>query len=365
MSTTTLHELDTPALIVDLDRLEANINRMAAVARAGDKALRPHTKTHKTPEIARMQAAAGAQGITVAKLGEAEVMASAGFDDIFIANQIVGPIKLERLVALAKRARIIVGVDDAGAAQAMAAAAVPAAVTIDVRIEVDTGLRRAGVRTTEAAVELAAAISAMRGLRLDGLFTYEGHANAGGPEEREKTCRTAAARMREVAEALRKRGIDPGVLSVGSTAGAPVMATEPGISELRPGVYVFNDCGQMARGAKYEDCALTVLATVVSRPDDVTAIIDAGTKALSGDKGAEGSRHGRLMEDAGVAFDWANEEHGHLDLLGTSFRPQIGDRVRIVPFHACAATNMHDTMYGVRGERVETAWKIAGRGKIQ
>lgn len=360
-----LNDLDTPALVVDLDILEANIARMAAVARNGGKALRPHTKTHKSPEIARMQVAAGARGITVAKLGEAEVMAGAGFDDIFVANQIVGPLKLNRLTNLLGRARITVGLDDAGAARATSEAAIRAGVEVPVRIEVDTGLLRAGVRTPEAVVELAKALSDMCGVRLDGLFTYEGHANAGGPEQREATCRAAAGYLREVADALRNHGIDPGVLSVGSTAGAPIMATEVGIGELRPGVYVFNDCGQMARGARAEECALTVLATVVSRPDEQTAIIDAGTKSLSGDKGAEGSRHGRLMDDPDVLFDWANEEHGHLDLSHTDFRPRIGDRVRIVPFHACTATNMHDTLYGVRGERVETTWRIAARGKIQ
>jgi D-serine deaminase-like pyridoxal phosphate-dependent protein len=360
-----LYDLDTPALIVDLDRLTDNIARMAAVAHQGRKALRPHTKTHKTPEIARMQLAAGATGITVAKLGEGEVMADAGFDDIFVANQIVGPIKLDRLTALSRRARITVGVDDAGAARAISAAAVQAGVDIPVRIEVDTGLRRAGVRTLEAVVELAKALSDMRGVRLDGLFTYEGHANAGGPDQREATCRAAAAYLREAADMLRNHGIDPGVVSVGSTAGAPIMATEEGIGELRPGVYVFNDCGQMARGALADDCALTVIATVVSRPDEQTAIIDSGTKSLSGDKGAEGSRHGLLVDDPYVVFDWANEEHGHLDLSRTAFRPRIGDRVRIVPFHACTATNMHDILYGVRGERVETTWRIAARGKIQ
>jgi D-serine deaminase-like pyridoxal phosphate-dependent protein len=360
-----LNDLDTPALVVDLDRLEANIARMAAVARQGDKALRPHTKTHKTPEIARMQVSAGARGITVAKLGEAEVMADHGFDDIFIANQIVGPIKLQRLTDLAKRARIIVGVDDVGVTQSMAEAAHRAGVQIGLRIEVDTGIRRAGVRSIDEAVALGKAIAGMSEVRLDGIFTYEGHANAGGPEERERTCRSAAAYLRDVAAALGDCGIDPGNLSVGSTAGAPIMATEPGISELRAGVYVVNDCGQMARGARFEDCALTVIATVVSRPDDSTAIIDAGTKSLSGDKGVEGSRHGRLMEDSDTVFDWANEEHGHLDLTRTAFRPRIGDRVRIVPFHACTAVNMHDVMHAARGERVEASWKIAGRGKIQ
>jgi len=171
--------------------------------------------------------------------------------------------------------------------------------------------------------------------------------------------------MRRVAAELTNQGITPGCLSVGSTAGAPIMATEPGISELRAGVYVFNDCGQMARGAQLDDCALTILATVVSRPDDSTAIVDAGTKALSGDKGIEGSRHGRVLEDAATLFDWANEEHGHLDLSRTDFQPRIGDRLRIVPFHACTATNMHDTLYAVRCERVEASWKIAARGRIQ
>ncbi len=363
-----LYDLDTPALIVDLDRLETNIERMARVTRDGGKALRPHTKTHKTPEIARMQLAAGAHGITVAKLGEAEVMAGAGFseiDDIFVANQIVGAVKIERLIALSRRARIIVGADSPEAVVPIAEAARRAGIDIPIRIEVDTGLNRAGVRTVAAAIDLGGLISRTPGVHLDGIYTHEGHVNACGVENQQRTCSEVARRMRETAHAMRDSGIDPGIVSVGSTAGAPLMAREEEIDEIRAGVYVFNDRGQVQRGGREEDCALTILATVVSRPDETTAIVDSGTKSLSGDRSVEASKFGQILGEPGVIFDWANEEHGHLNLSDTAFRPKILDRLRIVPFHACTATNMHDTIYGVRGERVETTWKIAARGKIQ
>lgn len=360
-----LYDLDTPALVVDLDIVERNIARMAAIARDGGKAHRPHTKTHKTPEIARMQVAAGARGLTVAKVGEAEVMADAGFGDLFIAHQVVGAAKLERLMALLRRARVIVGVDSVEVAAPLDEAARQAGVTVPVRIEVDTGIGRAGVRTVEQAVRLGEKIARMPGLALDGLFTYEGDVNAGDEAQRRATCGRAADKLRQAAAGLAERGVEAGVLSVGSTAGAPIMAREPGIGELRAGVYVFNDCGQMGRGATAEECALTVLATVVSRPDERTAILDAGTKALSGDRAPEGSRHGRVLEDASVLFDWANEEHGHLDLSNAALRPKVGDKLRVVPYHACTATNMHDALYGVRGERVEQVWTIAARGKLQ
>lgn len=360
-----IYDLDTPALLVDLDRLEANIERMATVARQGGKSLRPHIKTHKTPEIARMQRAAGAQGLTVAKLGEAEVMADAGFEDIFMANQVVGPIKVERLLALLRRCRLTVGIDSIEAARPLSEAAVRMGISLPVRIEVDTGIQRAGVRTVEAAAALGSQLKVLQGLQVVGLFTYEGHANNGGEADRKVACQDAAEKLRQIAASLQKQDIAVDVLSVGSTVGAPLMAQEPGITELRAGVYVFNDRGQVARGAREEDCALTVLSTVTSLPEPDMAILDAGTKTLSGDRGREGSVHGTLLEDPEIVFDWANEEHGHLDLRNASLRPTVGQKLRIIPFHACTATNMHETLYAIRGESVEATWKIAARGKIQ
>jgi D-serine deaminase-like pyridoxal phosphate-dependent protein len=359
-----LYDLDTPALVVDLDRLENNISTMAAMVREHGKALRPHTKTHKTPEIARMQVDAGACGITVAKLGEAEVMVDAGFSDLFMANQPVGAPKIERLIALQRRARVMVGVDSLAVAVPIAEAATKAGVQVPVRIEIDTGLHRAGVRTMEEAVSLAKRIASMPGLELAGIFTYEGHAAPCPPEERAAACAEAAAMMRNCAEAMRATGIPINEISMGSTPGARYTAQQEGVTELRPGTYVFYDAMQIGWGASLQNCALTVLTTVISRPEPTVAILDAGTKALSGDRGLSGSKHGLLLEDTAAIFDWANEEHGHIDLREATLRPKVGDKLRIVPFHVCTCVNMHDTMYGIRGEHVEAVWKIAGRGKL-
>jgi D-serine deaminase-like pyridoxal phosphate-dependent protein len=361
-----LYDLDTPALLVDLDRLERNIARMAEIARAGGKALRPHTKTHKTPEIARMQLDAGAVGLTMAKLGEAEVLADHGFTDLFVANQVVGPPKCERLIALLKRANVTVGVDSYEGALELAKAAWQAGVTISVRIEVDTGHHRAGVRSVEEAIRLCERMSDLPVPRVTGIFTHEGHLYKLGGEEQAAAAVEAAALMRHIADELRGAGASIDDVSMGSTPGAPLIAGEEGVTELRPGVYVVQDRMQVGIGsAGEEQCALSVLATVTSRPDDTTALLDAGTKTLSGDRAPSGSAHGLVVDDPSIVFDWASEEHGHLDLTNASERPRVGQKLRVVPWHACACVNMHEKMYAVRGEKVEAVWTVAGRGRIQ
>ncbi len=358
----TINDLDTPALLVDLDILERNIAAMAEVARSGGKRLRPHTKTHKTPEIARMQVAAGAQGLTVAKLGEAEVLADAGLDDLFIANQIVGPIKVERLIKLAERARVTVGIDSVEGAAPIAAAAAKRGLKIRMRIEVDTGLGRAGVRMQQEGLEIARFAAEHHGLELDGIFTHEGHlykaADAAG------TAASAAAQMRSFAEFLVSFGHPGHNISMGSTPGAPLIAHEPGITELRPGVYVFNDRTQVRLGAPREACALSVLATVTSVRSDGRVIVDAGTKSLASDCNFEDRTFGEVVGRTSLQFVGASEEHGHLFAeSGASVR--VGDRLRILPNHACTCVNMHDTMTAIRGETVEATWAIAGRGQIR
>lgn len=361
-----IYDLDTPALLVDLDRLERNIVRMAEVARAGGKALRPHTKTHKTPEIARMQVDAGAVGLTVAKLGEAEALAEHGFTDLFVANQIVGSPKYERLFALLKRANVTVGVDGADGAGALQVAAARAGARVPVRIEVDTGHHRAGVRSVEQAVALCERISDWPALSLRGIYTHEGHLYKLSGEQQTAAAHDAAALMRAVADELRKSGAAIEDVSMGSTPGAPLVAGEPGVTELRPGVYILQDRMQVGIGSAQEDqCALSVLATVVSRPDDATALLDAGTKSFSGDKAPAGSVHGLVTDDPTIMFDWASEEHGHLDLTNAETRPRVGQKLRVIPWHACACVNMHERIYAVRGETVEAMWTVAGRGRIQ
>ena len=358
----TLNDLDTPTLLVDLDILEANIERMAGVARAGGKRLRPHTKTHKTPEIARMQAAAGASGFTAAKLGEAEVLADAGIDDIFIANQIVGPLKIARLISLAERARIIVAIDSIEAAAPLADAAERRGIRLAVRIEIDTGLGRAGVRSTAEALALAEYVAGRAGLDIEGIFTHEGHLyRAENPAD---PARAAAEQMRNVARDLRAAGIALATVSMGSTPGAPLTAREPGIDELRPGVYVFNDRTQLRLGASPESCALTVMATVTSIRSDGRVIVDAGTKSLASDCPFEDRSFGIVLKRPELQFVGASEEHGHLQISDEG-SIHVGDRVRIVPNHACTCVNMHDTITAHRGDTVEAVWAVAGRGRIR
>ena len=362
---TNIYDLDTPTLLVDLERLEANIRDMASAAQAGGKALRPHTKTHKTPEIARMQLAAGASGITVAKLGEAEVYVEAGLEDIFIANDVVGEAKYARLLPLLRRARIVAGTDSLEVARLLAAAMKKAGERLEMRIEIDSGHGRAGVTTTEDACELARYIADAPGLELQGIFTHEGHVyTAPDAEERGKRARSAAARMREIAEALAAQGTPVSDVSMGSTPGAEFLPREAGVTEMRPGVYVFNDRMQVGYGAKSERCAVTVLATVVSVRPDGRMVIDAGSKSLASDRPFADGTFGEALGYPEVTFVGASEEHGQLTCEGMN-RLRVGDKLRIVPNHACTCVNMYDTMTAFRNEQVEAVWNIAARGKVR
>ena len=361
----TIYDLDTPTLLVDLDRLEANIEDMATAARRGGKNLRPHTKTHKTPEIARMQLASGAIGITVAKLGEAEVYVEAGFDNIFVANDLVGETKYARLIPLSRRARIVVGMDSLEVARPLATAMEEAGECLSVRIEIDSGHGRAGVETTNEACELARFIADAPGLELQGIFTHEGHVyGAADANERGQRSHNAAARMREIAEALRIQGTPVADISMGSTPGAMYLPNEEGITEMRPGVYVFNDRMQVQYGAQPERCVLSVLATVVSVRAGGRIVIDAGSKSLASDRPFADGTFGEVMDHPELTFVGASEEHGQLTCDGVN-RLRVGDKLRIVPNHACTCVNMHDTMTAFRGEHVEAVWNIAARGKVR
>ena len=357
-----IYDLDTPTLLVDLDVLERNIANMADLARAGGKHLRPHTKTHKTPEIARMQLAAGARGLTVAKLGEAEVFADSGLDDLFVANQIVGPIKIERLIKLAERVKVTVGCDSIEVAAPIAAAAAKRGLKVRLRIEVDTGLGRAGTRSSSETLSIAQFAAEQPSLDFDGIFTHEGHLYKSA--DRAGTAGSAAEEMRATAELLASAGAQCESVGMGSTPGAPLTAREPGITELRPGVYVFNDRTQLRLGVQREACALTVLATVTSVRSDGRVIVDSGTKSLASDCNFEDKSFGEILGRPELRFVGASEEHGHL-LADGSAAIRVGDRLRVVPNHACTCVNMHETLTAFRGETVEAVWAIAGRGRIR
>ena len=356
--------IDTPALIVDVDRLEGNIARWAAFAREAGVKLRPHGKTHKCVEIARRQVSAGAVGLTLAKIGEAEVMARAGVRDIFLAYEVIGGPKLPRLIALAREIRLRVGVDSADGAGALARAAEDAGITLDVLLEVDTGLGRCGVRPGEDLAALAQHVARLAGLRIAGIFTYRGYRSdleAAGREEGEVMVREA--------DRLRRAGIEIEEVSVGSTPTGRSAGRVGGVTEIRPGTYVFNDAMQVRWGsATSEECALVVLARVISRPSRDVAVLDAGSKALTAEHGPYSSRgesHGVIRGYPDCQIDRLWEEHGRVQLTEEARRLRVGDLVEIIPSHVCPTVNLAERLVCVRQGRVVETWAVAARAQVQ
>lgn len=359
-------ELDTPALIVREDILQHNLETMAAYAQQKGLRLRPHFKTHKTAAVAALQQELGAGGITVAKLGEAEALVDAGVvDDIFVANEVIGPLKVRRLLALMQRARMTVAVDTAAGAAGLEAALAEADTTLDVIIELNTGQNRAGV-VPEQALALAETIRAeMPHLRVVGLMTHEGHAGA-TPEKAKlsETARNAGQAIVDTAEQLREHGFDLTTISVGSTPAAFETTTVEGITEMRPGTYVFNDATYFRLGTTPDDCALRVLATVTSRNGD-RAVLDCGSKVLTMDPAIGRPGHGYIVEYPEAQIIGLSEEHGWVRLPAETEGFQVGEKVQVIPNHVCPAVNLADELYLVRdGEVIET-WPVIARGKTR
>lgn len=356
-------DLETPSALVDVDRMTANLDRMAAYAAEHHLALRPHTKTHKTPELAREQLRRGAGGVTVATLHEAETMAGVA-DDLLVAYPPVGRWRLERLLALPAGVRVTVALDSAEALGELSAAAAGAGRTVGVLVEVDMGMHRVGLTTPEAVVALAREAAASPGIEYRGILFYPGHVRE-RVEEQDPAIERLARELDALIGALRDAGLEPAVVSGGSTPAAFQSHRIPGLTEIRPGTYIFNDRTTALVGAcAWEDCAYSVLATVVSTAVPGQAVVDAGAKALAREEirapGAEG--YGALLDRPEVVVKTVSEEHGVLDLSRTDWRPRVGDRVRIVPNHVCVSVNLHDTLWAVRGEEVVGSWRIAARG---
>lgn len=370
MKAQSVHDLDTPCLLVDLDRMEHNLRSMQGKADQAGVKLRPHTKTHRTPAIAALQCSMGAAGITVAKLGEAEVMASQGLDDIFIANEIVGSIKLERLRKLSRKmGRLAVGADSPIHVNALSAAFDGEDRPLDVLVDVDTGDPRTGVRPGRPALELARAISRAPGLRLRGIYTHDGQSYDGESlEEIRAINRQSQKLMIHTAELIRSEGMEIREISVGSTPSLLLDGIEEGVTEIRPGTYVFLDADQAQLLGTYALCAETVLATVISRPTPERVVIDAGTKSLTyyvQDRGMTRSPgHGRLKDHPHIFLDRMSDEHASFDIPeGSGLDFSIGQKLEIIPNHACPATNLHEVIHGVREGRVEVIWPVLCRGK--
>lgn len=345
--------VETPAVLIDLDIVERNISRCQEQCDRLGVTVRPHIKTHKLPLLAQAQLAAGAIGVTVQKIGEAEVMADAGIDDILITYNIIGERKLERLRRLAERCRLSVVADSVEVIDGLGRAFNDAACELDVLVECDTGMRRCGVLTPEDALELARLISRSPGLRFAGLMTYP--APGGG--------NAAVSWLDRATHLIRAGGLEPNIVSSGGTPDLYVMEHHPCLTEYRPGSYIYNDRSLVAAGAcTLEDCALTVLTTIVSSPAHGRAIVDAGTKILTSDLfGLTG--YGMVLGRPDSSVVSLNEEHGRIDYTGEK-RPPVGELLRIIPNHACVVSNMVDYVHFIRGEHYVGAQQVAARGRI-
>lgn len=360
-------ELSTPALTIDLDILERNIGKMAAYCREHGLGLRPHTKTHKTPEVARMQMESGAIGLTVAKVGEAEVMASAGLDEILIAYPIWGTEKLRRIAKLARERSILLSLDNEATAEGLSQAAGSAGATVGVLVEFDAGLHRCGMPPGPECLQLARKIEKMPGLKFRGLMTYPG--NIWGTEEkREKEVKQVAEKFEKALEPFRKARVDVEIVSGGSTPSARKSHELPGLTEIRPGTYAYNDMNTYHQGVcGLEECAARVVTTVVSTAVSGRAMIDAGSKTLSSDALGSGpaTGHGYVVEAPDAALVKLNEEHGYLDVTRSSHRFHVGEVLTVIPNHVCSSVNMHDEVFLLRDGQVRGAWRVAARGKVQ
>lgn len=365
-----LAAVDTPALLVDLDALERNLDRMAAFARNAGIRVRPHAKTHKSPEIAARQVARGAVGVCCQKVSEAEVMVAGGIADVLVSNEVVGAGKLARLARLAHRARIGICIDAADAVAEIEAAAAAEDVRIAVLVEIDVGGRRCGVTPGAEAARLAGLVANRKHLVFEGLQAYHGSAqHLRTPDERRAAIARAVAAVRETETELARIGIEARTVA-GAGTGTLELETASGVyNELQPGSYVFMDAdyARNQKGGGLFDTfehALFVLATVMSAPRPERRIVDAGHKALPIDSGMPG-----VWARPGVAYARPSDEHGVLEVASGTIAPGRGEKVLLVPAHCDPTVNLHDWYVGVRGlhtqdARVECLWPVAARGAL-
>lgn len=360
MSADLFPQIDTPALLVDVEILERNLEKMYAFVRDAGITIRPHFKAHRMEEICRRQRVAGARGVTCAKLAEAEALAEVGIDHLLVANQVVGPLKWERLAKLARRHKVTVGVDNLEVARQMAAAAREHHSTIGILIEVNIGLDRCGVEPGKTAVELALRCSELKGLKFRGVMGYEGQCCVMPREEKVPAIQAAVGQLTETAQRCTDAGLEVKVVSCGGTGTYDVTARCPGVTELQAGTYALMDIlFHEGAGAQF-DYACTVLSTVISRPTEHRAVTDAGKKGIHASFGMS-----RPVNAPGATLEALHSEHGILQLEGESRNLQPGDRVRFIPYYLEGTTNLYDKAYAVSGNELVGEWKITGRGLSQ
>ena len=359
-------EVDTPALLVDLDALERNIRRMQERAAGTKVRLRPHSKTHKSTTIANMQIAAGATGVCCQKVSEAEIMVDGGVTDVLVANEVVGKLKVERVAALARRAKVSVCVDDMGNVQDLAAAAVKFGSTIHVLVELNVGANRCGVESAEDLARLAAAISNSASLRFAGVQAYHGAAqHLRKFEERRDAIDGAVRKVIEATSLLGRNGLQCDVVTGAGTGTFEFEIASGVYNELQVGSYVFMDVDygrnndRAGKPVSDFENALFILATVMSYPVPKRAVVDAGLKALSVDSGMP-----RVMEHDAVSYVAASDEHGRLEIMSDDRPFKLGDKIRLVPGHCDPTVNLHDWFVCIRNSRVESFWPVNARGAV-
>ena len=362
-----LSDLDTPVLLIDLDIMERNLRRVAEYTKTYGLRLRPHTKTHKIPALGKKQLASGAVGLAVAKVGEAEVMMATDPPDLLVAFPVVGQAKSKRLLPITRKTRVTVSLDSLIAARQLAEAAQYANVTLGVLAEVDVGLGRVGVTPGRELVQLAQDMTRLPGLTFEGIAFFPGHVRK-LDEQGLATLRQVGSLTQQVLDDFRHAGIAVRIVSGGSTPTLFHSHEIPGLSEIRPGTYIYNDMNTVRSGAcSLDDCAASILVTVVSTARLGQMIVDGGSKTFSSDlpMNAPERTFGRVMEAPDCIFHNMNEEHGFIDIRSAGRSFTIGDRVHIIPNHICPAVNLHERVYGIRNGEVEQVWEVEGRGKLQ
>lgn len=353
--------LDTPALLIDLELLEGNLQRMSEALRRMGSTIRPHFKAHRMAEICRRQLALGAHGITCAKLGEAEVLGELGFDHFLIANEVVGPVKWGRLARLAQSRDVLVGIDNFEVAQATAAAAREAGSEIGVLVDLNLGMGRCGVAPGLPALELASRCAELPGLSFEGVMGYEGQIVMLPREEKVAAGRAALGKLTDTAERCRDAGLPVRVVSAGGTGCWDITATQPGVTELQCGTYTLMDLlFHEGGGACDFDYACTVLGTVISRPHPDRAVVDVGKKGLHPSFGMA-----RPMELPDAELLSLHSEHGILSVGGDARALRPGDTVRFIPSYLEGTVNLYDRAYVIRNGAAVEEWTVTGRGRSQ
>lgn len=361
-------DIETPAVVVDLDVMEANIKDYADFAEEHDVTLRSHTKTHKIPDLSHYQnRVSGGGGIVCQTLSEAEVMAQAGIRDIFLSYNVVGDEKLQRLVRLADSLEYFATTADCmehvAPLQEVASAH---GVTVGVILEIDLGLNRTGVVSEEEAVELATAIADAPNLEFKGVMGYEAHVKsvAETKEDLERLSREAMDELADWIDTIEDAGVPVTEVKVGSTTTSKFSGKHPIVTEINPGMFLFNDIGELQTRAfeiGKSDCALTVLSTVISKPTADRAVVDAGSKTISMDKDG---RKPILRHRDDIEYVNASEEHGWLDISAAD-DIEVGDTLEFIIPHVCTTVNQHDTLVGLRDDVVEKTWNVQARGKVK